>query len=88
MIYYRFQLDTSSEENRKKINPTKARALENMLKKEQFSVLNSSIGTNGTPDSLLVSINTPHNFLNLECFNRIISDLDLPYVWKESYSPL
>jgi len=85
MIYYRFKLDTSSEKNRRKINPTKARALEKMLKDRKLVTISSSTGTNGARDSLIIGANTIGGG-SLTNIQEIISDLDLPYVHKESYS--
>ncbi len=84
MIYHQFRLDASSEENRGKINPLKAKALEKALKDEKFTVLASSTGTNGARNSLLVGVPSANQALPRIEF--AIRDLDLPYFYQESYS--
>jgi len=86
MIYYRFELDTSTEENKRKINPTKARALEKILRDKKFTIIDSDTGTNGARDSLLIGIKIQKASFAFSKIKKVISDLDLPYVPQESYS--
>jgi len=83
MIYHRFRLDISSEENMKKINPTTIGALENILKDEKFVILVSNIGAKWTPDSLLIGDCSRNHTLGH--IKEIFSKLDLPYDYQESY---
>ena len=84
MIYYRFDLDLSSEENRGKTNLTKAMELERMLKGENFKIIKSSIARNGARTSLLIG--SPRISQTLEQVKHIISELGLPYFHKENYT--
>ncbi|MBT4135947.1 hypothetical protein HOD75_01115 [archaeon] len=82
MIYHRFQLN--SKGNKKKITPTKAGALEKALVGQNYVFLGSSTGTNGARDSFLAG--APSDDHTVEWVKHIISELDLPYVYRDTYS--
>ena len=82
MMYLKFDLDTSTEENRRRINPIKVKVFEDILKKEELLVFRSNSRTKGGLDSFLLGINKADD---LTRFNWILSDGDLPYVCQETY---
>ena len=84
MIYTRFELDTQTQENLRKINSVKAGALERELAYEKLVVFASSTGTNGAPNHMIVGGASKKNAAYV--FDTIAIGLDLPYKRMESYS--
>jgi len=81
LFYTRFEL-SSIQSDLDKLNPTKIRALEREVSDKGLVILKSTIGTNGAQNSLLVG----NNVSSARSFREIVSDLDLPYVEKETYA--
>lgn len=86
IIYYHFQLDTSSKAKQGKINKLKAGELERILKNKGFEVFDFNKGINGASNSLLVGRFLSFNQEDISYINSVITGLDLPYHYKGFYS--